>query len=111
MDWHLKTLKPMIVAFDVFLAIFQYKSGDRTGAEESLRKAKTLAIAFDATPNYMANRVKYVREAETTNAHDLLGETAMDAAEKVLQNADPEFLELWAKVGEHESKFQPPSKE
>ena len=94
----------MIVVFDVFLTIFQYKSGNRKGAEESLRKAKTLAIAFDAAPNYMANRVKYVREAETTNAHDLLGETAMDAAEKVLQNADPELRELWAKVGEHESK-------
>ena len=91
-------LDKMIVVFDVYLAVFQYKSGDRKGAEESLRKAKPRAIAFDAVPNYVANRVKYVREAETTNAHDLLGETAMDAVEKVLQNVDPELQELWARI-------------
>ena len=88
----------MIVVFDVFLAVFQYKSGDRKGAEESLRTAKRLAVAFDAAPNYAANQVKYVRESETTNAHDLLGETAMDAVKYVLRDKDPELRKLWAEV-------------
>ena len=91
-------LDKMIVVFDVFLAIFQYRSGNRKEAEESLRKAMRLARAFDAAPNYAANRVKYVRESEMTNAHDLLGITAMDAAEKVLQDADPALRELWREV-------------
>ena len=95
-------LDKMIVVFNVFLAIFQYRSGDRKGAEESLRKAKTLAIAFDAAPNYVANRVKYVRESETTNAHDLLGKTAMDAAEYVLHDKDPELRKLWMEARDHE---------
>ena len=88
----------MIVVFDAFLAVFQYKSGDRKGAEESLRTAKRLAVAFDAAPNYAANQVKYVRESETTNAHDLLGETAMDAVEFILHDKDQELLKLWAEA-------------
>ncbi len=87
-------LDKMIVVFNTFLAIFQYNSGMRKEAEDSLRKATTLARAFDAAPNYAANMVKYVRESETTNAHDLLGITAMDDVEKILQNADPELREL-----------------
>ena len=88
----------MIAIFHVFLAVFQYKSGDRKGPEESLGTAKCLAAAFDAAPNYAANQVKYVRESETTNAHDLLGETAMDAVMYVLRDKDPELRKLWTEV-------------
>ena len=84
-----------------FLAVFQYRSGDRKGAEESLRKAETLARAFDAAPNYSANRVKYVREPDTTNAHDLLGKTAMDTAEYILRNRAPGLRALWAAARDH----------
>jgi hypothetical protein len=42
--------------------------------------------------------VKYVRESETTNAHDLLGETAMDAVEFILHDKDQELLKLWAEA-------------
>ena len=96
-------LDKMIVVFDVFLAVFQYKSGDRKGAEDSLRKALPLALAFDAASDYAANRVKYVREKETTNAHDLLGKTAMDAAAYILHDKDPELRKLWAEVRGHEA--------
>ncbi len=92
----------MIVVFEVFLAVFQYKSGDRKGAEDSLRRAKSLAVAFDAAPNCAANQVKYVRESEMTNAHDLLGETAMDAVDYVLRDKAPELQKLWVEVRDHE---------
>ena len=88
----------MISVFHVFLAVFQYKSGDRKEAVESLSKAKRMAVVFDAAPNYAANQVKYVRESEMTNAHDLLGETAMDAVKVVLRDKDPELRKLWAEV-------------
>ena len=57
-----------------------------------------MACAFDAAPNYVANRVKYVRESEMTNAHDWIGKTAMDAVENVLHDKDPGLRKLWAKV-------------
>lgn len=97
----------MVVVFDVFLAVFQYKSGDRKGSEESLGKAKLMAVAFDAAPNYAANQVKYVRESEMANAHDLLGKTAMDAVEFVLHDKDPELKELWLRVRDHEDGTHP----
>ena len=42
--------------------------------------------------------MKYVRESETTNAHDLLGKTALDAAAYVLRDKDPELRKLWAEA-------------
>ena len=45
--------------------------------------------------------VKYVCEKETTNAHDLLGKTAMDAAAYVLRDKDPEMRKLWEEVRDH----------
>ena len=96
-------LDKMTAVFNAFLAGFLFRSGDRKGAEESLGKAKTLAVAFDAAPDYAANRVKYVRESETTNAHDLLGKTAMDAVEHVMRNKDPELRTLWEEVRGHDA--------
>ena len=95
-------LDKMIAVFNAFLAVFQHKSGDREGAEAAFRQAKHRAIAFDAAPNYVANRVKYVRESETTNAHDLLGKTALDAIEYVLHDKAPELRSLWAEVMNHD---------
>ncbi len=91
-------LDKMRAVFTVFLAIFQFKSGDRKGAEGSFGKAKSLALAFDAAPDYAANRVKYVRESEKTNAHDLLGKTAMDAAEYILRDKEAELRKLWTEA-------------
>ena len=91
-------LDKMICVFHACLAIFQFKSGDREGAEDSLRKAGTLARAFDAAPNYEANRLKYVRRSEMNSAHDALGETAMDAVAYVLHDKDPELRKRWAEV-------------
>ena len=87
-------LDKMIVVFYSFLAIFQYNSGKRKEAVESIKNATSLARAFDAAPNYAANMVKYVRDSERTNAHDFFGVTAMDAVKKILQNADPELRDL-----------------
>ena len=87
-------LDKMIVVFYSFLAIFQYNSGKRKEAVESVKRAMSLARDFDAAPNYAANMIKYVRDSEMTNAHDLFGVTAMDEVKKFLQNADPELRDL-----------------
>ncbi|MBQ6174677.1 MAG: helix-turn-helix transcriptional regulator [Clostridia bacterium] len=88
----------MIAVFHACLAIFQFKSGDRDGAEDSLRKAKALARSFDAAPNYDAERLKFVRGSQWNSAHDALGKTAMDAVAYVLHDKDPELRKLWAEV-------------
>ena len=91
-------LDKMIAVFHACLAVFQFKSGDRTGAENALRKAKAVARAFDAAPNYEANRLKYVRRSRMNSALDPLGETAMDAVKHVLHDKDPALRDLWAEL-------------
>ena len=95
-------LDKMIAVFHACLAVFQFKSGDRKEAEDSLRKARDLARGFDAAPNYEANRLKYVRRSRMNSAHDPLGKTAMDAVEFVLRDKSPELRKLWkaACIGE-----------
>ena len=94
-------LDKMIVVFDACLAIFQFKSGDWKSTEDSLRKAKTLACAFDAAPNYEAGRLKCMHGSKLSNAHDSLGKTAMEAIENVLHDKDPELRELWTAIRNH----------
>ena len=96
-------LDKMIAVFDACLAIFQFKCGNPDDAAAFLRQAKNLALAFDAAPNYEANRLKYVRGSDLSNAHDPLGKTAMDALENVLHDKDPELLKLWERVRDQES--------
>ena len=88
----------MIAVFGAWMACFQFKSGDREGAEESLRKAKTLAGTFDAAPNYDAERLKFVRGSQWSSAHDALGKTAVEAVEFVLHDKDPELRKIWAEM-------------
>lgn len=92
----------MIAVFNACLAIFQFKSGDLEGAQNSLIKSKALAHTFDAAPNYEAERLKFVRGLHWSSAHDALGETAMDAVEYVLHDKDPELRKLWEDVQGHE---------
>ena len=95
-------LDKMIAACNACLAIFQFKSGNRKEAEDSLRKAKSLALTFDASPNYEVERLKFVRGSQWSSAHDSLGKTAMDAVEFVLHDKDPELRNLWAEVSARE---------
>ena len=88
----------LIAAFEACLAGFQFRSGDRKAAEDSLRKAEALARCFDAAPDYDAERLKFVRGSRWSGAHDALGKTAMEAVAYVLHDKDPELRNLWAEV-------------
>ena len=88
----------MIAVFNACLAIFQFKSGDQEGAEDSLRKAKVLGHTFNAAPKYEAERLKFVRRSQWSSAYDVLGETAMYAVKYVLRDKSPELRKLWEGV-------------
>ena len=66
-------------------------------AEKAIRK---YPHSFDVV--YAAANLYYTFGAATrkemTNAHDILGKTAMDAVENVLRDKDPGLRKLWAKV-------------
>ena len=91
----------IIAIFDACLAVFQHKSGDREGTEESLRKATALARKFDAAPNDDTEMLSFVRGSQWNSAHDVLEKTAMDAVAFVLHDKGPELRKLWAEVRNH----------
>ena len=90
----------------VFLACCAYaqiKTGDREGAENSLKAAKELAECFDHAPNYDADQIRFIVCREPASAHDNLGVTAMDALERTVSAMNDEgFSALWEEVKSHE---------
>ena len=90
----------------IFLAAvaeMQFESGDEGAARESLRKAKELALFFDAAPSYDESDVRFIDRIEGASAHDDMGATAIGAIQGVVNKYEKEaFTALWNLVKEEE---------
>lgn len=72
-------------------------------AADSLRKAKTVAVAFDQAPDYHARSIRFVSAQETATAYDDLGSTAMDAIDTVIaESSESMLLALWRRIRDEE---------
>lgn len=69
-------------------------------ARDSLRRAKALALHFDAAPSYDATNVRFVSIQRPATSFDDLGDTAMLGLDHVIADFSdqPELLELWGRV-------------
>ena len=78
------------------LAYAQLKTGRETEADESLRKARDAAVRFDAAPNYGINTLRFISVTRQDSAHDILGETARESIETLLNFlGDASFSSRW----------------
>ena len=85
------------------LACTQLKAGNKEAAHASLAEAAALARRFDAAPDYSMGSMRYMTEAERTQAYDTLGATASESIGKLLENLDSkELAELWKEAENHE---------
>lgn len=83
----------------VLEADFSVELGRLDEARAALRQALALAGAFDADPGYHVDRVRFVSLAERYSGHDNLGDTAMEAVRKMVEEAEsPALAELWEDV-------------
>ena len=57
----------------VLLAYVQKKSGTQEQAREALRKARTMALHFDATPDYSLKAVPYLEHTEPSVFFNIFG--------------------------------------
>ena len=88
-------------AFLAAAAQIQFESGQTDAARDSLRKAKELALSFDAAPSYDESDVRFISRIEGPSAHDDMGATAMDAIRNVVNEYENEaFTALWNRVKE-----------
>lgn len=80
-----------------------YSTEDRPdAAKDCLRRARRIALQFDAAPDYSCQNVRYCEKVESHVAYDNMGHTAMDTIEQVLKQGveteDGAVLALWEEV-------------
>lgn len=82
-------------------AVYQ-QIGDTDNARAYLRKARQIALQFDASPNYTSQYIRYCEHAEPQVAYDNIGSTAMDTVQNVIEEGadgpDDPTLKLWEDI-------------
>ena len=87
----------------VCLAYAQLGLNEEGAARQSLRRARALAAAFDARPDYRAGALRFVLD-EPAGVYDDLGATAMEGVQKMVRDMENERLTaLWKEVDENEA--------
>ena len=87
----------------VCLAYAQLGLNEEGAARQSLRRARGLAEAFDARPDYRAGALRFVLD-EPAGVYDDLGATAMEGVQKMVRDMENERLTaLWKEVDENEA--------
>lgn len=76
--------------------------GKMDEARKCLRKARSIAMEFDAAPNYTNQNVRYCENAEPRAAYDNIGSTAMNTILNILQegmeSSEEPILALWEEI-------------
>lgn len=81
------------------LAMMHFYNEDSTQAKYAFRKAKEVALAFDAAPTYDANTIRYVQICKPTSAIDDIGDTAIQGIQKVVDEEDNTTIQkLWEEI-------------
>jgi transcriptional regulator with XRE-family HTH domain len=83
------------------LAHAQLRTGKPEEARASLGQAAALVRQFDAAPDYGIGSIRFVNHTSGWNYHDMLGATAKDSVEYLIQQlADAELASLWEQESE-----------
>lgn len=87
----------------VWLAFAHLQNGENDAARAALKRARSLASAFDAAPNFRAGSLRFIRDDEQAGVYDDLGETALGGVEKTLRDLEsPALSAMWREENEHE---------
>lgn len=77
-------------------------AGQPDQAKDCLRRAKQIALKFDANPNYTSQNIRYCEKVESHVAYDNIGYTAIDTIVQVLKEGveaeDDSILNMWKDV-------------
>ena len=91
------------VSLYVCLAFAELELGAPDAARQALRAARELALAFDRSPDYAADSLRYVSTSQRRIAFDDLGETAMDGLRGTVQIVEsPALVAMWEEVDHEE---------
>ena len=87
----------------VLLAYVQAKTGMREEAAKSLRKARAMALRFDATPDYSLKAMRFADHMDQATAFDVFGATASGGIDNLIGLLrDQSLAEQWAETAANE---------
>ncbi len=104
---YMETLRKEDKAFylDKILSLFytinaySYLGSDLSECKKILKKALRSAKAFDASPDYSPNNLRFIKFDKVYMGYDTLGETAMGAIDKFVKDTNnKKFTEIYEKV-------------
>ncbi len=78
------------------------KIGEEDEAKKYLRKARQIALEFDAAPDYSSRNIRYCEGLEPQVAYDNIGRSAMETILNILhegvETSDEPALRLWEEI-------------
>ena len=87
----------------VLLSYVQAKTGMREESARSLREARTMALRFDAMPDYSLKAMRFADHADRTAVYDVFGATALESIENLISLLnDQGFAGQWAETAANE---------
>ena len=94
-----KTLAEMLV----LLAYVQAKIGMQEESSDSMKKALSMALRFDATPDYSLKTVRFAEHMDQSVVFDILGATASGSIANLIGLLkDQSFADQWTEAAKNE---------
>ena len=89
-------LDKIVAMFLVCLAHAQSAQGEAAAAKEALRRARALAEAFDRSPDYRPDALRFIAPGEQAGVYDDFGSSALEHIRKTVALMEDEGLTgLW----------------
>lgn len=99
LDFLEKTLAEMLI----LLAYVQAKIGMQEESSDSLKKALTMALRFDAMPDYSLKAMRFAEHMDQSIAFDILGATASESISNLIGLLkDQSFADQWEEATRNE---------
>ena len=94
-----KTLAEMLV----LLAYVQVKNGMQEESSDSMKKALTMALRFDAMPDYSLKAMRFAEHMDQSTVFDILGATASESISNLIGLLkDQSFADQWTEAAKYE---------
>ncbi|MBO4701220.1 MAG: helix-turn-helix transcriptional regulator [Lachnospiraceae bacterium] len=88
-----------VLALFYTINAYSYLNSDIAECKKVLKKGLKSARAFDESPDYSSDNLKFLHFDKTYMGYDTLGETAIGAIEKFIKdNNDKKFTDLYEKI-------------
>ena len=87
----------------VLLAYVQAKIGMQEESSDSMKKALSMALRFDATPDYSLKTVRFAEHMDQSVVFDILGATASGSIANLIGLLkDQSFADQWTEAAKNE---------